>query len=73
MLVADPVIKAITRTELEEGLRTEVLCGGCIKPRSSELLDQAQDQFETPLGVRVGLGGDLVIIWILVRQNSNQI
>ena len=42
-LVIDPVIKATTRLELEDGLKMEVLPGGCWYPCGK--LHLAQDQF----------------------------
>ena len=68
--VADSIIQAIATVEFEDGLRTHMWDGSS----SWRLLGPfewphlAQDQFQTPLGVRVGPGGGVVVIGTLLSD-----
>ena len=69
-LLEDPVIEAIARLEFEDGLRTEVLPGVCWYPYGNRTYIP-QDQFQTPLRVRVASLVGVVVIRTPVRSNTD--
>ena len=61
------MVEAIARLAFEDGLRTGGLPGGCWGPWAAPCLGSVPN----PLGVRVGPGGGVVVIGLLLSdQNS---
>ena len=61
VLVADPVIEVFARLDLEDGLRTGVLPGGCWCPWGGRTYPRINSN-PHPLGARVGPGLGVVVL-----------